>query len=533
MFAAASSGQTSPQTPPAQTSLATTSPAGVPKGSSSAANCPGDPAKAKQGQKQASQAAEDAPNQSVLQVAGVAQLIAPLAGAMIAPMPPQPLAGACVPDQTEATDAHTPPEDLKPNDALLLAMAPMIPNTPSGAPDAAMAGPSSAAVPRGSQANSPSETAGGQISQAPMPAAEQDFSSSNPAIGSPSAADALPEHRVARTATTADEPSLENRVHGLLVTVESALSPLADRQAAPLAAVASGVASHMTVVARLSAPPLSATASGWPEAGKPAAPETLAPVSALSPAKAAAAQPILDNSSSSGSQGQTPERTEAEDTHAKSGVASGQAEVLFKVPAPEEKQEPEPSTQSLVSPSEAALRTVNVPASPAQATTVENAHTSAAGESSSPDLSVWNPGKLTPPLPADSASHGELRVALQTERLGSVELRARISGDDLGAAITVERKDAHAVLATELPALERSLAEKQFHVQQLSLLHATTGFHAGSDPGTSGERTPTPQRHPSSHWDSTSPANRPVEQLSLVPATSGIFDASGRLSVRA
>src|SRR5262249_45650012 len=83
---------------------------------------------------------------------------------------------------------------------------------------------------------------------------------------------------------------------------------------------------------------------------------------------------------------------------------------------------------------------------------------------------------------AQSATHSEMRIAMQTDRLGTVELRARVTGDEVGAAIAVEKRDAHAALAAELPALQQALSERHLRVEHLSLLQG--GLH--SSPGDSG-----------------------------------------------
>src|SRR5262249_29676532 len=83
------------------------------------------------------------------------------------------------------------------------------------------------------------------------------------------------------------------------------------------------------------------------------------------------------------------------------------------------------------------------------------------------------PRFVSPAQLMQAANHSELRIAMDTDKLGAVELRAHLSGDEVGAAIAVERRDAHAVLAVELPALQQSLNEKQLRVEQVTLLHGS------------------------------------------------------------
>jgi hypothetical protein len=144
--------------------------------------------------------------------------------------------------------------------------------------------------------------------------------------------------------------------------------------------------------------------------------------------------------------------------------------------------------------------------------------------------SIWDPGKAgsTRQL-VDAAANGELRLALQTERFGNVELHARIAGNDLGAAITVERKDAHAILATELPSLQHALAEKQFRVEELSLLHGSTtpGFDDSASPS---EQRPGQGQKPRAMCNEGSVS---VAAIANTVPSAGIFDSQGRLSVHA
>jgi len=145
-----------------------------------------------------------------------------------------------------------------------------------------------------------------------------------------------------------------------------------------------------------------------------------------------------------------------------------------------------------------------------------------------PDLSATrsaNDAQLT-----HSANHSDMRIAMQTDQLGAIELHARVAGDQLGAAITVEKRDAHSILVAELPALQQALSEKQLHVAQLSLLQGSLHSTAG-DTGAQHQ-----QQERARH----------VQQVGMpfvvAPFTATIagngeqslmFDSSGRLSVRA
>ena len=133
-----------------------------------------------------------------------------------------------------------------------------------------------------------------------------------------------------------------------------------------------------------------------------------------------------------------------------------------------------------------------------------------------------------------ASGHSEMRVAVQTDKLGAVELHARVAGDELGAAITVEKRDAHAALAVELPALQQALSEKQLRVEQLLLLQGAPHSTAGD----AGAQSQTPQGDRGTQRQQTSAPLLQGESSAFpfpggIFETHGIFDSQGRLSVRA
>jgi hypothetical protein len=128
-----------------------------------------------------------------------------------------------------------------------------------------------------------------------------------------------------------------------------------------------------------------------------------------------------------------------------------------------------------------------------------------------------------------ASGHSEMRIALDTEKLGPVELRARMTGDQLGAAILVEKHDAHAALAAELPILQQALNDKQLRIDQVALLHGTFSSHT-QDAGTHTKQDQSNPRHTStSAWSSNGAT--PSFIASVEPKE--IFDSHGRLSVHA
>jgi hypothetical protein len=134
----------------------------------------------------------------------------------------------------------------------------------------------------------------------------------------------------------------------------------------------------------------------------------------------------------------------------------------------------------------------------------------------------------------ENVNHSEMRIAMQTDKLGAVELRARMIGDEVGAAITVEKRDAHAALAIELPGLQQALSDKQLRVDQVQLLHgslhSTTGDTGGQSQAESGSRGGQRSHSPQSQHYGDSSAFVSAQGIS---EPREIFDSRGRLSVRA
>ena len=131
-----------------------------------------------------------------------------------------------------------------------------------------------------------------------------------------------------------------------------------------------------------------------------------------------------------------------------------------------------------------------------------------------------------------AANQSEMHIAMQTNKLGAIEIHARVNGDQVGAAIIVEKRDAHAALAVELPALQQSLSDKQLRVAQVALSQGSLSSTAG-DTGANAQHnqrgtSQVPQS--SSFW---SEARTLSTAAWFVPEQTGIFNSQGRLSVQA
>lgn len=131
----------------------------------------------------------------------------------------------------------------------------------------------------------------------------------------------------------------------------------------------------------------------------------------------------------------------------------------------------------------------------------------------------------------DAANHSEMRITMQTDKLGSIELRAHVSGETVGAAITVEKRDAHSVLAVELPALQQALSEKSLRVDQVALFQGSLNLQDGQTGREMSQQQFSQGQQKGGIW---SMANGRVSPLITAEySQSGVFDSQGRLNVRA
>jgi hypothetical protein len=78
----------------------------------------------------------------------------------------------------------------------------------------------------------------------------------------------------------------------------------------------------------------------------------------------------------------------------------------------------------------------------------------------------------------------EMHIAMDTDLLGLIDLRAVVHQGTLSATIGVQRADVQTLLVNELPALQHSLAEKNLQVGQISVLAGSVGngTNANSQP---------------------------------------------------
>jgi hypothetical protein len=156
-------------------------------------------------------------------------------------------------------------------------------------------------------------------------------------------------------------------------------------------------------------------------------------------------------------------------------------------------------------------------------------------------LQAWNGGENAQTRLVQSAhlagrlDQSEMHIAMQTDKLGAVELRARVNGDQVGAAISVERHEAHAVLASELPALHQGLADRQLRIENITLFQGSFGSAAAGDGGAASQQRDAAAQHSTkSPWATSDSSGIPQVIPGVWTSESRmIFDSNGRLSVRA
>jgi flagellar hook-length control protein FliK len=155
----------------------------------------------------------------------------------------------------------------------------------------------------------------------------------------------------------------------------------------------------------------------------------------------------------------------------------------------------------------------------------------------SPALQAWNSGQNLQANLSGSAtlaarlSHSEMNIALQADALGAVQVRARVTGDQVGATITVERHDTHAALSGDLPALHQALNERHLRLETFSLQQGLSADASGSNAYAGRQQAQQGSSHPNA---SSGAPPLPFDTAETTPGASRtVFDSQGRLSVRA
>jgi hypothetical protein len=126
-----------------------------------------------------------------------------------------------------------------------------------------------------------------------------------------------------------------------------------------------------------------------------------------------------------------------------------------------------------------------------------------------------------------------VKIALQGEQFGAVELHAKVTNDQVSASITVDHHETHALLSSDLPALQQMLNERHLRVSEIILLHNSLASSGSSDGGPTAKReatTPQPANGSSVNGGGSATSSSASNGQTGADA---IFDSRGRLSVRA
>lgn len=149
---------------------------------------------------------------------------------------------------------------------------------------------------------------------------------------------------------------------------------------------------------------------------------------------------------------------------------------------------------------------------------------------------IENPGNQAAGMVSSASMlqmHGktEMRVALQTDALGQVQLHAVLDSGSVGASIAVVNHEAHTLLTNSLPALQQALTDQNVRLDHLSVLNApmSTGTNTGNSGGgfQSGEQAQPRPNAP--QWT----LSRPHQASPASPKSTVTEVIRGRLSVHA
>jgi len=168
----------------------------------------------------------------------------------------------------------------------------------------------------------------------------------------------------------------------------------------------------------------------------------------------------------------------------------------------------------------------------------ENNNSQAASSDTQPSTSTQSPSnprlndthEIVDAQISGNASQSEIHLAMQVDRLGPVELHAHVSGEQMGAAILVEKREAHAALAVELPALQQALSDKNLRVEHVWLTQSALHSTAGDTGNAAGQQS---RQQSNARLASSNSLEAQPALLAAMPEQDGIFDERGHLSVRA
>jgi trimeric autotransporter adhesin len=129
-----------------------------------------------------------------------------------------------------------------------------------------------------------------------------------------------------------------------------------------------------------------------------------------------------------------------------------------------------------------------------------------------------------------SDGRAEMRVAVQTDTMGTLQLHAVLESGQIGASIAVVSHEAHTLLNNELPALQQVLADQNVRLDHLTVVNTPMSAGGGAENGWNFKSGDFNQpRNQAQSFESSSPATATTSS-SAEPVAEIV---PGRLSVRA
>lgn len=128
----------------------------------------------------------------------------------------------------------------------------------------------------------------------------------------------------------------------------------------------------------------------------------------------------------------------------------------------------------------------------------------------------------------DSSRGEEMRVTLDTDTLGPIELRAISDKDRIGAVITAVKPETQEFLNTDLPSLHQALSDRNLQVQQISVSQGSLAGGMSGRGAFSQTGNPWHEQAPLNHWQTTEEGISSGENS---PSAMTTVAVPGRLSV--
>lgn len=330
----------------------------------------------------------------------------------------------------------------------------------------------------------------------------------------------------------------EEAMQGVTQTAESAaLSLLAKSTTAGAGVIPSVIDSVASATSR------AATADGKASAAATATAHSPTPAPSQAPAKDTSAATSQTQTAAANAASQDVKAVNGIQADGKnSGSQGGQQKGSGSPAAPGASAAPQAGASASVA--NAAQAAVNgFPAALSQSTAAGNSqpHSSAPSQGGAPQPTTGEKIAVAMETPAGlpqttvsaasllhSQARSEMRVAVQTEGMGAVELHAVLASGKLGASISVVSHEAHTLLNNELPALQQVLTDQNLRIDHLSVINApmSSGAGAGDSRGFQSGDYSRPQARDMRWYSAAAPVVRSAEDIAMP-------GSARRLSVRA